>query len=141
MDARTAVVLESRPMSPPAAPVHPVTPLNELARAEAAPSFSPLYRQIKGLILKGLQAGEWKAGETIPSEMDLAARFGVSQGTVRKAVDELVPVGVNQQRAVAAHPYASGSMGLGIVKGMNEGREVSCEKIVAHNVIGNDAGP
>ena len=89
MDARTAVVLESRPMSPPAAPVHPVTPLNELARAEAAPSFSPLYRQIKGLILKGLQAGEWKAGETIPSEMDLAARFGVSQGTVRKAVDEL----------------------------------------------------
>lgn len=89
MDARAAVVLESRPMSPPAAPVHPVTPLNELARAEAAPSFSPLYRQIKGLILKGLQAGEWKAGETIPSEMDLAARFGVSQGTVRKAVDEL----------------------------------------------------
>ncbi len=89
MDADAAFVLECRPMSPPAAPVHPVTPLNELARAEAAPSFSPLYRQIKGLILKGLQAGEWKAGEIIPSEMELAARFGVSQGTVRKAVDEL----------------------------------------------------
>ena len=66
MDAGAAFVLECRPMSPPAAPVHPVTPLNELARAEAAPSFSPLYRQIKGLILKGLQAGEWKAGEIIP---------------------------------------------------------------------------
>lgn len=75
-------------MSPAASP-HPVTPLNELARAEAAPAFSPLYRQIKGLILAGLQAGEWKAGESIPSEVDLAARFGVSQGTVRKAVDEL----------------------------------------------------
>lgn len=89
MDAGKPFVLECRPMSPPAVPDHPVTPLNELARAEVAPAFSPLYRQIKGLILKGLQSGEWKAGETIPSEMDLAARFGVSQGTVRKAVDEL----------------------------------------------------
>jgi GntR family transcriptional regulator len=55
----------------------------------SGPSFSPLYRQIKGLIINGLQAGEWKAGEAIPSEIELAARFGVSQGTVRKAIDEL----------------------------------------------------
>jgi GntR family transcriptional regulator len=55
----------------------------------ATPAFSPLYQQIKGLILQSLQAGEWKPGEAIPSEMDLAARFRVSQGTVRKAVDEL----------------------------------------------------
>jgi len=51
--------------------------------------YAPLYRQIKGLIVQGLQRGEWKPGEMIPSEMDLAARFQVSQGTVRKAVDEL----------------------------------------------------
>src|SRR5690606_25156889 len=54
-----------------------------------APAFSPLYQQIKGLILQSLQAGEWKPGELIPSEMELAARFRVSQGTVRKAIDEL----------------------------------------------------
>jgi GntR family transcriptional regulator len=54
-----------------------------------APAFSPLYQQIKGLILQSLQAGEWKPGEAIPSEMELAARFRVSQGTVRKAIDEL----------------------------------------------------
>jgi GntR family transcriptional regulator len=36
-----------------------------------------------------LQAGEWKPGEAIPSELELAARFKVSQGTVRKAIDEL----------------------------------------------------
>jgi GntR family transcriptional regulator len=53
------------------------------------PAFSPLYQQIKGLILQSLQAGEWKPGELIPSEMELAARFKVSQGTVRKAIDEL----------------------------------------------------
>ena len=62
------------------------------ASAEAggsAPSFSPLYRQIKRLILQSLQSGEWRPGDLIPSEMELAARFGVSQGTVRKAIDEL----------------------------------------------------
>ncbi len=53
------------------------------------PAFSPLYQQIKVLILQSLQGGEWKPGEAIPSEMDLAARFRVSQGTVRKAIDEL----------------------------------------------------
>lgn len=55
----------------------------------SAPSFSPLYQQIKALILRSLQAGEWRPGEAIPSELELAARFKVSQGTVRKAVDEL----------------------------------------------------
>ncbi len=51
--------------------------------------FSPLYRQIKGLLLRSLDEGEWKPGELIPSEIELATRFQVSQGTVRKAVDEL----------------------------------------------------
>ena len=59
------------------------------AWAGQAPAFSPLYQQIKGLILQSLQQGEWKPGEVIPSEFDLAARYKVSQGTVRKAVDEL----------------------------------------------------
>lgn len=57
--------------------------------AHESPTFSPLYRQIKGLILRALDDGEWLPGQVIPSEQELATRFGVSQGTVRKAVDEL----------------------------------------------------
>ncbi len=57
--------------------------------AMPGPSFSPLYQQIKSLIVRSLQAGEWRPGEAIPSEIDLAGRFKVSQGTVRKAIDEL----------------------------------------------------
>ncbi len=57
--------------------------------ASATPAFSPLYQQIKGLIMNSLQASEWKPGEAIPSEMELAVRYRVSQGTVRKAIDEL----------------------------------------------------
>ncbi len=59
------------------------------AMAHVSPTFSPLYRQIKSLILQSLEGGEWRPGEVIPSETELAGRFGVSQGTVRKAVDEL----------------------------------------------------
>ncbi|MEI2415684.1 GntR family transcriptional regulator [Orrella sp. JC864] len=55
----------------------------------AAAAFSPLYRQIKALIVESLEKGEWRPGEAIPSEFDLAARYQVSQGTVRKAIDEL----------------------------------------------------
>ena len=55
----------------------------------SSPTFSPLYQQIKSLIVQSLQSGEWKPGELIPSEVELAYRFKVSQGTVRKAIDEL----------------------------------------------------
>jgi GntR family transcriptional regulator len=71
--------------------------MNELAlpatappgRPERAAVFSPLYKQIKSLLLEGLRRGEWKPGAAIPSEQELAARFRVSQGTMRKAIDEL----------------------------------------------------
>ncbi|WP_028313021.1 GntR family transcriptional regulator [Derxia gummosa] len=58
-------------------------------RPDGAAQFLPLYQQIKSLLTQSLEAGEWKPGEVIPSEMELAARFRVSQGTVRKAIDEL----------------------------------------------------
>lgn len=71
----------------------PLTPNAESALPApvqpGTPAFSPLYQQIKGLILQRLQAGDWKPAEAIPSEVELAARFRVSQGTVRKAIDEL----------------------------------------------------
>ncbi len=53
------------------------------------PPYQPLYRRIEALITQALVAGEWRPGEPIPSEAELAAHFGVSQGTVRKAVGEL----------------------------------------------------
>ena len=57
-------------------------------RAPAA-TFQPLYVQIRQLLERSLEAGEWAPGTAIPSEFALAARFGVSQGTVRKAIGVL----------------------------------------------------
>ena len=75
-------------VSPPPNPQAHATSVGAPAAA-GSPTFSPLYQQIKALITQSLQSGEWKPGELIPSEVELAYRFKVSQGTVRKAIDEL----------------------------------------------------
>jgi GntR family transcriptional regulator len=68
------------------------------AAAPPAPAFSPLYRQIKGLLTRSLTLAEWKPGQALPSEPELAQRFKVSQGTVRKALDELAAEGLLVRR-------------------------------------------
>ena len=50
---------------------------------------TPLYVQVKQRITEELASGKWKAGDLIPSEIELANDYKVSQGTVRKAVDAL----------------------------------------------------
>ena len=50
---------------------------------------TPLYVQVKQRITEELVSGKWKAGDMIPSEIELANDFKVSQGTVRKAIDAL----------------------------------------------------
>src|SRR3954469_24648750 len=77
-----------------------------------APSFRPLYEQIKILLTQSLVSGEWKPGEAIPSEIELASRFRVSQGTVRKAIDELAAENIVVRRQgkgtfVASHAEPS----------------------------------
>lgn len=56
---------------------------------EVGVSGVPLYQQVKQVVLAALAEGEWKQGEAIPSERELASRFQVSIGTLRKAIDEL----------------------------------------------------
>jgi GntR family transcriptional regulator len=51
--------------------------------------FRPLYRQVKAIFVRRLVDGVWAPGAILPSEGQLAAEIGVSQGTVRKALDEL----------------------------------------------------
>jgi GntR family transcriptional regulator len=58
-------------------------------KASATATFRPLYGQIRAMIEHALEAGEWAPGDAIPSELELASRFRVSQGTVRKAIQSL----------------------------------------------------
>ncbi len=53
----------------------------------------PLYHQIYMDLKAALDAGEWLSGARLPSERELAARYGCSLITVRRALGELVREG------------------------------------------------
>lgn len=62
--------------------------MTENAQTRAFP-FRPLYLQVKESLVQRLIEGSWQPGQLIPSEMELARELGVSQGTVRKALDAM----------------------------------------------------
>ena len=49
----------------------------------------PLYAQVRERLVARIRSGEWKPGQLIPNEFEIAAEYGVSQGTARKAISEL----------------------------------------------------
>lgn len=100
-----------------------------MATEPAVPAFAPLYLQIKALLEKSLEAREWRPGEAIPSEIDLARRYGVSQGTVRKAIDALADDNLVVRRQgkgtfVATHTEERSSLFRFLRIRSNDGAEV-----------------
>jgi GntR family transcriptional regulator len=64
--------------------------MSDVSTAPGVPPAAPLYRELERAMRDALASGEWKPGEAIPAERRLAERYGVSIGTVRKAIDALV---------------------------------------------------
>jgi GntR family transcriptional regulator len=60
----------------------------------AAAVAKPLYSQVRDLLLVRIKSGEWAAGEALPNEFVLASNFGVSIGTVRRAIEGLEDLGI-----------------------------------------------
>jgi GntR family transcriptional regulator len=58
----------------------------------------PLFQRLAGVLRNRIQAREWAVGSVIAAEQDLAAHYGMSLGTVRRAIEELVSEGLLQRR-------------------------------------------
>jgi len=58
----------------------------------------PLYKQVEKRILDCLARGEWKPGERIPTETQLAERFGVAVFTIRAGIAELAAANILVRR-------------------------------------------
>ena len=58
-------------------------------REQPSPTHQPLYQQVYRMLLDRLASGDWSPGELLPSETALAQLYGVSQGTIRKALDTM----------------------------------------------------
>ena len=67
-------------------------------RHTGRPGFRPLYQQVRDLLVSRISTGAWRPAEVLPSEQALAVEFGVSQGTVRKAIDSLVAENLIERR-------------------------------------------
>ena len=57
----------------------------------------PVYVQISKALRRDIQ-NFYKAGDILPSESDLAARYNVNRHTLRRAVDELITDGLVQRQ-------------------------------------------
>lgn len=64
-----------------------------IARPMRAVKQSPLYIQVKEILVERLRHGEWRPGDRLPPESVLAEETGVSLGTLRRAVELLVEEG------------------------------------------------
>jgi len=56
-------------------------------------SSRPLYEQLKQALIGDIEAGKYKHGERLPSEIALASTYGISRITVRRALSEMVADG------------------------------------------------
>jgi GntR family transcriptional regulator len=61
-------------------------------------SRRPRYLHVREQLVERIQSGAWPPGRLIPSEFDIARRFGVSQGTARMAVTALVAENIVTRR-------------------------------------------
>ena len=62
---------------------------NRLARFRLEPGPIPLHHQVYLDLRAALDAGEWRTGDRLPPERDLAGRYGCSLITVRRALADL----------------------------------------------------
>jgi GntR family transcriptional regulator len=54
---------------------------------------TPLYKAAETQMIARIEKGEWEIGRRLPNEFELAAEFGVSQGTMRRALITLEGMG------------------------------------------------
>jgi GntR family transcriptional regulator len=54
----------------------------------------PLYKAAETEMIRRIETGEWEVGRRLPNEFGLADEFGVSQGTMRRALMTLEGMGL-----------------------------------------------
>lgn len=77
---------------PPEAPAEGYIPKRRFYRPET------LYGMVAREISEAILRGEWQRGSTIPGEHEIAAQYGISVGTVRRALSTLVSSGFLERR-------------------------------------------
>lgn len=107
-------------------------------------SGAPLYKEVRRRILEALAQGEWRPGERLPNEADLAERFGVAVSTIRAGVRELTAAGVLVRRQgkgtfVARHDFERQQFRFSNVYSSDQKKVVTRRHITAMKRVPADA--
>ncbi|MEH6627148.1 MAG: GntR family transcriptional regulator [Motiliproteus sp.] len=108
------------------------------------PNFQPLYMQVKELMIRRLVDKTWTAGMALPSENQLAAELKVSQGTVRKALDEMTAENLLVRRQgrgtfVAEHTQQRALFHFLHLVGENDNRQMPQSQMISIETVPADA--
>ncbi|MFN3614316.1 MAG: GntR family transcriptional regulator, partial [Rubrimonas sp.] len=81
----------------------------------------PPWRQIRAMALGRIQAGQWRPGDQIPNEQDLALACGCNRSTVSRALRDLADAGFLERRRrggtrVAANPARKAPLEVPIIE-------------------------
>ena len=89
---------------------------NRLAEKIDRASKLPYYQQLYEILHRKIAQGEWRPGDTLPSETELIARYGVSRITIRQVLDLLVREGLIYRERGRGTFVAQPTLEKGMVK-------------------------
>ncbi len=106
----------------------------------------PLYAQVRDRLLERIVRKEWQHGQVLPNEFDLAREFGVSIGTIRKAVEGLEAARIVTRKQgrgtfVSRDSTIASTEAVSILYGLSpEVQEVATETLVNEIRVGHPLG-
>src|SRR6202167_2768921 len=106
------------------------------------PNGMPAYKKIQGAIIKRIESGQWKPGDTVDSERELAKIHQVSLMTARHALTALEREGMVQRRRGAGTFVAPPKIHFNKLTSFTEqmaGRSLSaCSKVLSFGIVDNE---
>ena len=79
------------------------------------------WQAIQAEVLRRIHAREWKPGQVIPGEVELAREFGCARATVNRALQALAEAGMLERRRkagtrVALHPVSKATVEIPVIR-------------------------
>jgi len=79
------------------------------------------WRSVQEEVLRRIHAREWKPGDMIPNEAEIAREFGCARTTVNRALRSLAEAGLLERRRkagtrVAAQPVAKATLEIAVIR-------------------------
>ncbi len=85
------------------------------------------WQSVQDEVLRRIHSRQWKPGDLIPNEADLASEFGCARATVNRALQSLADSGLLDRRRkagtrIALHPVRKATLNIPVIRHEIEGK-------------------